>query len=187
MSPAAPSHSVVIMMTRTTTTMTTQTTQQTTQQTTEYQSATPPRAPRFARARNLPLAVVVRVLLTVLAMSGASFGAAIGAAAALGPLAGGPAGSMAIFALVCVTGTLGAWMLRRFFEGDRCGHLAAGFHGGMHIVNRPLSIWVPEGQDQTSVAVLGVTMGMVFVACRLLERRLVPRVGPCPVGVADGD
>ncbi len=305
MSPAAPLRSVVIMMTHTPTT--TQTTTQTTQ---PPRSTPPPRAPRFARARNLPLAVSVRVLLTVLAMTGASFGAAIGTAAALGPSADSPAGSMTVFAVVCAAGTLLAWGLRRFFEGDRSGYLAAGwdggralgsfglgllaatlavaaaravsllsgrasiqsvppqplsewligivlmigvsvllqgvpeemlwrgyfqttvaerlrpwtaavigsvgfgsmhlvsigsggtwvsklvyvlmamglglacaglrvltgslwaaagFHGGMHIVNRTLSIWIPEGQDQASVAVLGAAMGIVFVACWVVD------------------
>lgn len=293
MSSLAPVHNVGVMIKQTAQT-----------QTSAY-------APRFARARNLPLAVVVRVLLTMLAMSGASFGAAIGAAAALGPSAESPAGSMTIFAVVCAAGTLLAWLLRRIFEGDRSGHLAAGwnggralgsfglgllaatlaigaahaisllagwssiqsvpsqplsewvigivlmigvsvllqgipeemlwrgyfqttaadrlrpwtaaiigavgfgsmhlvsigsgdtwaskltyifmaiglglacaglrvltgsvwgavgFHGGMHLVNRTLSIWIHEGQDQATVATFGIAMMLVFVACRLIHR-----------------
>lgn len=112
MSPAVPLNSVVVMI----------------NQTTQTQPAT--NAPRFARARNLPLAVVARMLLTLLAMTGASFGVSVGTSAALGSFAGRPAGRMTVFVVVCLAGTLFAWLLRRFFEGDHAGHLAAGWHGG---------------------------------------------------------
>ena len=97
---------------------------------TQPQTQTPPRASRFARARNLPLAVAARVLLTMLAMMGASFGASVGASVVLGSFAETPAGSMTVFVVVCLAGTLFAWLLRRFFEGDRAGHLAARWNGG---------------------------------------------------------
>ena len=111
MSPAAPLPSVAAMTTQTVTPSTTH-------------------APRFARARNLPLAVVVRVLLTMLAMMGASFAVSVGVSELLGSFYETTPGTMTVYLTVCLAGTLFAWTLRRFFEGDRSGHIAAGWHGG---------------------------------------------------------
>ena len=102
--------------------------------TTTNQTRPTTRAPRFARAKNLPLAVLVRALLTLLAMTAASFGVAVGASAAIGSFGERPAGRMLLFGIVCVAGTLFAWLLRRFFEGDRSGYLAAGWRGGRALV-----------------------------------------------------
>ncbi|MDO5287005.1 MAG: CPBP family intramembrane metalloprotease [Actinomycetia bacterium] len=91
----------------------------------------PPRSPRLARSRHPGLAIALRALLTVVAMLAASLGSAL-AAHALGARLNltGQSLRLTVYTVVCLVGCLLAWLLRRFFEQDRHGYLAAGWQRG---------------------------------------------------------